>query len=185
MRNILIVYSTTDGHTKKVCQFLSECLVALGHSVALHEIKAIPDKIKQFDQIIVGASIRYGKHNPTVNQFIQHQAEKLKRTPSAFFSVNLVARKPEKCSPQTNPYVRKFLASIDWTPSHSAVFAGRLNYSMYSFWDKHMIRFIMWLTKGPTALETDQEFTDWDQVRQFADVIANLEAANDQPQSRA
>lgn len=174
MRKLLIVYSTTDGHTRKISDFLHAQLVALGHSVSVCDIESLPSDMSLFDQVIVGASIRYGKHNRNVYHFIQQQQAILKQTPSAFFSVNLVARKPEKRNPQTNPYTRKFLAEIDWIPSHTVVFGGRLNYSMYKFWDKNMIRFIMWLTKGPTSPDTDQEFTDWDHVKQFASTVSNL-----------
>jgi menaquinone-dependent protoporphyrinogen oxidase len=31
-----------------------------------------------------------------------------------------------------------------------------------------MIRFIMWMTKGPTAPDTNIEFTNWEDVDRFA-----------------
>ncbi|MGI9233774.1 MAG: menaquinone-dependent protoporphyrinogen IX dehydrogenase, partial [Woeseiaceae bacterium] len=33
--------------------------------------------------------------------------------------------------------------------------------------DKHMIRLIMWITKGPTDPMLTVEFTDWDKVDEF------------------
>ncbi len=41
------------------------------------------------------------------------------------YSVNTVARKPEKRTPQTNSYARKFLMSSQWRPDRCAVIAGR------------------------------------------------------------
>ena len=38
----------------------------------------------------------------------------------------------------------------------------------YKCIDKHMIRFIMWITKGPTDTKSTYEFTDWDKVDSFA-----------------
>ena len=38
---------------------------------------------------------------------------------------------------------------------------------------KHMIRFIMWMTKGPTDLNGTFEFTDWDDVDAFARRVAD------------
>ena len=35
-----------------------------------------------------------------------------------------------------------------------------------------MIRFIMWMTNGPTDPESIVDFTDWDQVDAFGDRIA-------------
>jgi len=92
----------------------------------------------------------------------------LERKRSAFFSVNIVARKPNKSTPETNPYVKKFLRQIGWRPTTLATFAGKLDYPRYSFWDRQVIRFIMLLTKGPTDPNAVVEFTDWQQVEVFA-----------------
>ena len=53
------------------------------------------------------------------------------------------------------------------------VFAGRVDYPNYGFFDKYAIKFIMFLTKGPTDTSKSYEFTDWDRVDQFAKEIAN------------
>jgi len=37
--------------------------------------------------------------------------------------------------------------------------------------DRNIIRFIMWLTKGPTDPNTKVEFTDWQKVDEFAQQI--------------
>jgi len=87
---------------------------------------------------------------------------------NAFFSVNVVARKPEKNSPHTNPYMKKFLIKTSWKPNTLAVFAGKIDYPKYNFIDKHMIRFIMWITKGPTDTKNTYEYTDWAKVDEFA-----------------
>ena len=93
---------------------------------------------------------------------------------TAFFSVNLVARKPEKNRPDTNPYVIKFFKSIDWQPTLVEVFAGMLDYKKYPFFDRIMIQFIMWMTKGPTNSDAKIEYTDWDKVKEFGKRVMNM-----------
>jgi menaquinone-dependent protoporphyrinogen IX oxidase len=92
--------------------------------------------------------------------------------PSAFFSVNVVARKPGKRQADTNPYARKLLRQIAWQPENLAVFAGRIDCRRYGFLDRNIIRLIMWITNGPTDPTTDIEFTDWAQVEEFGHSIA-------------
>jgi len=99
----------------------------------------------------------------------------LQAKPSAFFSVNVVARKPNKNTPDTNPYMRKFLSQIAWKPDALAVFAGKIDYSKYRFFDRQMIRFIMYLTHGPTALDTVTDFTDWGNVDRLANNICKMQ----------
>jgi len=178
MARVLIAYSTCDGHTLEICERLKQVVEQQDHSVELRVIDAESDiDVSPFDKVVIGASIRYGKHRPQVNEFIARNLEYLENNPSALFSVNVVARKPEKNTPETNPYLQKFLEQISWQPRHMAVFAGKINYPIYTFWDRQAIRFIMWMTKGPTDLTTVVDFTDWDKVDEFGRLIASLERA--------
>ncbi|MBK5206232.1 MAG: menaquinone-dependent protoporphyrinogen IX dehydrogenase, partial [Polaromonas sp.] len=74
----------------------------------------------------------------------------------------------------TNPYLLKFLKQISWKPKQLAVFAGKIDYPKYSFLDRLVIRFIMWMTKGPTKRDAVVEFTDWHQVEAFGRLIGNM-----------
>ncbi len=173
MARILIIYSTTDGHTLKICRFLEQVIAGHGHAVTLADIGAVGRvDLAAFDQIVVGASIRYGKHNPRVVEFMRTRRAFLESRPHAFFTVNIVARKPEKNRPETNPYLRKFLRQIGWRPRQLAVFAGRLDYPSCGPLDRTIIRFIMLLTGGPTDPATVVEFTDWQKVEAFGHDLA-------------
>ena len=175
MARILIIYSTTDGHTIEICRRLERAVESRGHSVRLLDIKDDPKLAAgEFDKVVIGASIRYGKHQPLVKDFIEKNQATLEGHPNAFFSVNVVARKPEKNRPETNPYLQKFLKQIDWQPQLLGVFAGRIDYPSLGFVDKHMIRLIMWITKGPTDPTQTLEFTDWQKVEEFGTEIAEL-----------
>jgi menaquinone-dependent protoporphyrinogen oxidase len=175
MSRVLIVYSTTDGQTTKICNHIQAAIQQSGDTVIQKPIdKVIQEDLFNADKIVIGASIRYGKHSKLVYSFIEQYHEILAAKNNAFFSVSLVARKPEKRSAQTNPYVKKFLKQIKWQPQEVAVFAGRINYPLYGFLDRHIIRLIMLITKGPTDFQSNIEFTDWNQVNGFTDKIISM-----------
>ena len=67
--------------------------------------------------------------------------------------------------------MQKFLLKTPWKPKNLGVFAGKIDYPKYKFFDKNMIRFIMWITKGPTNINNSYEFTNWDEVINFAKKI--------------
>lgn len=173
--NILIIYSTTDGHTLLICRRLQAKLELPGHCVTL---VALTDSagldLRSFDKIVVGASIRYGKHRPELVEFLQRNGPTLSTRSNAFFTVNVVARKPEKNQPDTNPYMVKLLKQLSWRPGRLAVFAGKIDYPRYGFFDRQIIRFIMWVTNGPTGRRDVVDFTDWAQVDGFAEVICRM-----------
>lgn len=175
MADILIIYSTTDGHTVKICRRLQQVIEDRNNRVTLVSIDtAEPIDLNAYDKVVIGASIRYGKHRPAVYEFIESNMQGLDSKSNAFFSVNVVARKPEKNQPETNPYLRKFLKQISWRPQRLAVFAGKIDYRKYKYWDRQIIRLIMWITRGPTDPGTNIEFTDWEQVENFGRVICDM-----------
>lgn len=177
MSKILVLYSTTDGHTRDISRRIGQVMEQQGHTVTLASIADDPDIAPEaFDRIVIGASIRYGRHSPLIVDFINRHQTILERKPSALFSVNLVARKPEKRQPYTNPYLRTFLRRIAWRPKSLAVFAGRLDYPSYGAFDRAVIRLIMWITGGPTDPGTVVDFTDWQQVEEFGRALASGEA---------
>jgi len=175
MAKILIIYSTTDGHTRELCLRLQQIVETQNNQVTLVSVNnGSTIDLNSFDKIIIGASIRYGKHSKHIYEFIKEHSRVLDSKPNAFFSVNVVARKPEKNKPETNPYLKKFLKQISWEPKKLAVFAGKIDYQKYKIWDRSMIRLIMWMTKGPTDPKTSIEFTNWSQVEEFGREISEM-----------
>ncbi len=173
-KSLIIVYATTDGHTAEICKRIQGIAENSGWTVTVTELPADGScDIEAYDRVVIGASIRYGKHKPEVRKFIDAKQATLEGKNAAFFSVNAVARKPAKKTAETNPYVRKFLSQIDWQPQTVGIFGGKIEYPKYGWLDRNMIRFIMWMGKGPTDPTGTFEFTDWDAVEQFGrDVVA-------------
>ncbi len=167
-KRIGIIYSTTDGQTLKICQRIAEHLEEFGFKVDINEISSFNETISGYSKLIIGASIRYGKHNKKVTEFIQKHKNDLEQIETAFFSVNLVARKSDKNTYNSNPYIVRYFERVDWNPKIIDVFAGRLDYKSYSFFDSLMIKLIMKITKGPTKSDKPIEYTDWDRVKDFS-----------------
>lgn len=175
MTKLLIIYSSKEGHTLKICQALQTQLEQQAHDVTLAAItEAEQLTLADFDKIVIGASVHYGRHNPQIRAFIKRHQAVLDSKSNAFFSVNLVARKQEKQQIDTNPYLLKFLKRISWQPKLTAVFAGKLDYPRLKPLDRNVIRFIMWLTKGPTHPSAIVEFTDWQAVATFAQTLSQM-----------
>jgi menaquinone-dependent protoporphyrinogen oxidase len=173
MQRTLIACSTVDGHTLSICKRIGQRLQERGHTVTLLELGKPSDiDLRMFDLVVIGASIRYGKYRPEVFEFIDKHRSVLDGLRSAFFSVNVVARKPGKDSVETNPYLKVFRQRTSWQATTWGVFAGKLDYARYGVLDRQMIRLIMWITKGPTDPKVAVDFTDWAAVDRFAQQLA-------------
>tara|TARA_B100000989_G_scaffold32309_1_gene20607 strand:- start:2732 stop:3247 length:516 start_codon:yes stop_codon:yes gene_type:complete len=171
MKSYLLIFSTVDGHTKKILQHISNNLKER-NKVELFDLDSENYiDFSRFDFILIGASIRYGNYRNKLFSFIEKNFDEINKKDNAFFSVNVVARKEEKNSIDTNPYIKKFLKRTKWRPNKMSVFAGVVDYPNYKFFDKHIIRLIMYITNGPTDVSKTYEFTDWDKVDEFSSSI--------------
>ena len=171
---LLILYSTVDGHTKHICEYISEKL----NKEKIISVSPIEEsgqyQLSEFKEIVIGASVRYGYHRKNVYEFIQENRETLEKKKTAFFSLNLTARKPEKNSPETNPYIIKFLKKVQWEPTIKGVFAGRLDYPSLDCVNKLAILFIMAITNGPKDISQVYELTDWEKVDELIGSISKM-----------
>lgn len=165
----LILYSSRDGQTQKIAQFIAD---KINNDVLVKPIDLTID-LSSFDLVIIGASVRYGHFHSILYQFVEKNTALLNQKQTAFFGVNLTARKIGKDTPETNVYVRKFLQKVKWQPNFNAVFAGALCYSKYSFFDRILIQFIMKITGGETDPSKEIEYTDWSKVNIFINQILN------------
>jgi menaquinone-dependent protoporphyrinogen oxidase len=172
---VLILYSSRDGQTQTIASYIAKQLSA----VVICEIQDLSQvgqiDLAQYQQVMIGASVRYGHFSPVLSKFVNTHVVQLNQMPSAFFAVNLTARKREKRSPQSNAYVRKFLLSTPWQPTLCTVFAGALRYPRYRWVDRVMVQFIMRMTGGETDTNKEVEYTDWQQVSSFAQDFSALQ----------
>ena len=171
---LLILYSTVDGHAKHICEYTQE---KLKNSKEITIASLDDDSVQElndFDEVLLGASVRYGFHRKNVYEFVREHKDELLKKKTAFFSLNLTARKPEKASPETNPYIVKFLKKVDWEPNLKSVFAGRLDYPSLNCPNRLAILLIMAITNGPKDLSKVHDFTNWSKVDEMVESIRNL-----------
>ncbi len=173
----LIVYSTTDGHTKKISELIAQDLKDEVKVLSLDEFKNFRD-YDGIDLVIFGASIRYGHYNKELVRIVKANLNWIQSIRSVFFSVNLTARKPGKNDPDKSQYVQRFLGLTQWKPDQIAMFAGVLDYSKYRFIDRQMIRLIMKITGGCTDGKSTIEYTDWEHVHRFAASLSRVKSAS-------
>jgi len=163
----IFIYSSSNGQSLKICEALNKNKESL--IIDMDMLKTT--KLDNFDQIVIGASVKYGDHNKKVYEFVKKNRVLLEKKKTVFFSVNATARKSEKNKPKTNPYIIKFLKKTNWTPDHIGVFAGMIDFPNYNFIEKYIIKLIMWITNGPTDTSKTFEFTNWEDVKKFSEEI--------------
>ena len=73
IKKILLTYSTVDGHTNLICKQIAHFISKTSH-VFIYPIGSDID-IEDYDTVVIGASIRYGKYREEIFEFIKENEE--------------------------------------------------------------------------------------------------------------
>ena len=91
--NVLIVYGTTEGQTRKIAEWTATRIRDSGHKVQLRDCAAVASDsdFETFQAFLVAASVHQRHHQETITDFVIAHRELLNVRPSAFISVSLSA----------------------------------------------------------------------------------------------
>jgi menaquinone-dependent protoporphyrinogen oxidase len=176
---ILILYGTTEGHTARIAEYLADAIRGGGHLADAVDLKRAQDGLLDgYDTVIVGGSIHMGKHEESVRDFVVKNRVALEGLPSAFFSVSLAAH-GDLANAQA--YVENFEQETGWRPAQVGLFSGALLYRQYGFFKRLMMKKIVSSKPGGLSTDTsrDHEYTDWEQVKGFAEDFLKRQVSED------
>jgi len=179
MTTILIVYGTTDGHTRKIAQVLAENLRAQFCSVDVVNSAGMLHRVSPegYDGVIVAASVHIGDFQRPVGNWVRAHAKALNLLPTAFLAVCLaVVEKGTKPRQEMLRIMRRFLERCEWRPTITKMVAGALPYTRYGWIKRMMMRRIVAKAGGDTDTTRDYEYTDWNDLRTFSRDFAELTA---------
>jgi menaquinone-dependent protoporphyrinogen oxidase len=71
--------------------------------------------------------------------------------------------------------MQKFLELSAWKPRDLKVFAGKVDYPNWPWYERKMIQLIMKMTHGPTDPSTVIDYTDWDDVAAYGRRLLTLQ----------
>ncbi|MGO1238847.1 MAG: flavodoxin domain-containing protein, partial [Hafnia alvei] len=95
MKKTLVLYSSRDGQTKAIASYIASTLSETTMCDVQDLAISMDIDLANYQAVVIGASVRYGHFQRALYQFTKTNAAQLNAMPSAFFAVNLTARKPE------------------------------------------------------------------------------------------
>lgn len=165
---LLIVYGTTEGQTRKICEYMRNKAKGDGHDVTIVDSTGPDIDPSGFNAVIIGGSLHAEKYQSSVRHYVEEHHKTLNKMPTGFLSVSLTAVHDDHESQQElEDITEKFLEQTGWKPTFVEQVAGALRYTKYNFWKKFIMRMIAKKNDGSTDTSTDTEYTDWNQVKWF------------------
>lgn len=174
MKNVLILYSTKHGQTKKIARHIYErLLIEIGAQAVCH-LQNLDDKIRDsdwpstWDLVVIGAPIYGGRFPRKFRKAVRSWGRQLRSSMSAFFSVSLNAQSKSPQAARKGAQIHeRFLIESGLRPSLQGQFSGALNYTKYIWPTKYLMRWISRKEGGPTDVSRDHELTDWRAVDEY------------------
>ena len=178
MSQVLLAYASEHGQTAEIAKRIAGVLRAAGHAVSTHDDVEASDPLpRDFDAVIVGASIHGGAHQTEIVAWARRHAITLNTIPSAFFSVCLVAAdETDEARAAAHDYLDDFEERTGWVARRRMTFAGALRYRDYDFFTRLVMRVLMKRGHHPTDIGRNHDYTDWEAVHDFAHQCAVLAA---------
>jgi menaquinone-dependent protoporphyrinogen oxidase len=174
MPRVLIFFGTTDGHTAKIATRLGEDFRDLGatvHIVGAGSGHADPCP-RDYDAVIVAASLHLSNYQRPVREWVRAHSRELSGMPSAFLSVCLGVLQPEpEVQQELTLIMERFFATSGWRPTSSLAVAGALRYSRYGWLKRWLMRRAARKAGVETDPSRDYEYTDWEELRGFAEAF--------------
>ncbi|MEQ1864739.1 MAG: flavodoxin domain-containing protein [Micropepsaceae bacterium] len=161
---ILVLYGTTEGQTRKICEFIGVRLRFKGDEVRQVDAAEPGERIdlNAYQGAIVAASIHVGQYQSAVVDFARANQARLNQMPSAFISVSLSAvdsDSEERLSLAT--IAENFRGYTGWTNAEIHHVAGAVRVSEYDFFKRLAMRMLAWEKKLKLEPGKDLELTDW------------------------
>lgn len=161
---VLVVYGTTEGHTRTIATRAAAWLQEEGLQVSVVDSAALPDSLRvgDYDAYVLAGSLHETRHQASLVHFAKDHADDLARRPSLFLSASLTATsKDEKHQSDARRCMEHFYSETGWRPTMDAPVAGALLYTKYNFLKRMLLRMIVSKEGGDVDTSHDYEYTDW------------------------
>jgi menaquinone-dependent protoporphyrinogen oxidase len=171
MARVLIVYGTTEGHTFAVVEAMAERLRLGGVDTDVVQAGALEPILTAYSGLIVAASVHAGAYQKAVRQWVRAHAREFGSRPAAFVSVSLAAvqQADPKVAAELDAIVQRFIDATGWKPATVKHVAGALLYTRYNIFKRWIMKRIVAKAGGETDVSRDYDYTDWADLRAFAD----------------
>lgn len=178
--NVLIVYATTEGQTRKIAQHMYRTIEDAGHEVTVSDCSDRSNNIDvtRFDAIVLAASIHEKKYQSVMYEFITDHLEQLNSKPLAFVSVSLAITLASG-EAEARRYVDELIEETGLQPDAVHLAEGAIRYFQYGKAEAATIDLIVF--KGQKKMpkrDGNPEYTDWQALEEFATSFTQQNAGN-------
>ncbi len=159
---LVVLFETGEGQTRKIATVITEQMRGLGHSVRLVNTadKSASLSLESADKVILAAPVHERRHPATFEATLSAVREQLEARPTLMLSVSLKAAFPESRD-EAQDYLTEMEMRTGFKPTHEALVAGAVRPGSYDYFQSQVVRHVALAGHEIELTEGIKEFTDW------------------------
>lgn len=160
---ILIVFETVEGQTRKITAFLQQRIRDAGHMVRLFDTQdrlgtAAFDGI---DKVVLAAPVHERRHPKGFEVFVSASRLELKKRPTLLVSVSLKAAFPDGLE-EAQDYLVEMKMRTGFEPDREVLAAGAVRPGSYGYYESQIVKNVVLAGRQVDLVDGAREFTNWD-----------------------
>ncbi|SFJ14784.1 flavodoxin domain-containing protein [Jannaschia pohangensis] len=170
--DILIVFSTVEGQTRKIADFIGQRCRSAGHAVHMFNTdeKRGAASFDGVDAVILAAPVHERRHPEAFETFVAASRGELKTRRTLLISVSLKASFSEGLE-EAQDYLAEMEMRTGFEPDAELLAAGAVRTSSYGYFETQVVRSVVLNGRDIDLIDGVREFTDWDALSAAVDAF--------------
>ena len=162
MMDVIVLYETGEGQTRKIATVITEQIRGLGHSATLVNTadKSASLPLENADKVILAAPVHERRHPATFEATLSAARQQLEARPTLMLSVSLKAAFPEGRE-EAQDYLTEMAMRTGFKPTQEALVAGAVRPGSYDYFQSQVVRHVALAGHDIELTEGIREYTDW------------------------
>ncbi|MDP5216257.1 flavodoxin domain-containing protein [Ruegeria sp. 2205SS24-7] len=160
--NVLILYASVEGQTRKIARYVEQAVASLGHDAAIFDTGEGTDiPLDKADAVILAAPVHQRRHPQSFEALLSARQAELRAVKTLLLSVSLNAAFPEGVE-EAWEYVIEMKMRTGLDPDAEALVAGAVRTTRYDYFAMQVIRHVVLRDQDVDPESGEHVFTDWD-----------------------
>jgi menaquinone-dependent protoporphyrinogen oxidase len=163
---LLIIYETVEGQTRKVVDAVEQQIRAEGHGVRLFNTsnRLAPISFEGVDKVILAAPVHERRHPQGFEVLVSASGEELQALQTMIISVSLKAAFADGLE-EAQEYLNEMEMRTRFKPNRELLLAGAVRASSYGYFESQIVQNVLLDGREVDLVDGVREFTDWDKLR--------------------
>ena len=174
---VLIIFDTVEGQTRKIADFVARRVLAEGNSVQYFsaEDKLGDISFDGIDKVVLAAPVHERRHPPGFEVLISTSRAELAARQTLMISVSLKAGFPEGRD-EAQDYLTEMKMRTRFEPTQEVLVAGAVRTASYDYFERQVVNNVVLDGRSVALVDGVREFTDWDALAETVDAFLQAPA---------